>query len=106
MSTFNIDPSILAKAEEYVAREDQELDFDDKSLTKQALRSVTKTTVKARNTVKAVKERTVTKSVRALQVYNELGGDRAKVIAALMSTLGMSKAGATTYFYNAKKAAK
>lgn len=46
-----------------------------------------------------------TKGDLALQIYKRLGGDKTAVIGELMTGLGMSQAGATTYFYNAKKAA-
>lgn len=46
-----------------------------------------------------------TKGDLALQIYQRLSGDKTTVIAELQNGLGMSQAGATTYFYNAKKAA-
>lgn len=46
-----------------------------------------------------------TKGELALQIYKRLDGNKLSVIAELQSGLGMSQAGATTYFYNAKKAA-
>lgn len=46
-----------------------------------------------------------TKGDLALQVYKRLNGDKTQVISELQTGLGMSLAGATTYFYNAKKAA-
>jgi hypothetical protein len=47
-----------------------------------------------------------TKADRALEIYKRLSGDKAAVIAAIKDELSMSDAGATTYFYNAKKLAK
>lgn len=47
-----------------------------------------------------------TKSDRALEIFKRLSGDKAAVIAAIRDELSMSDAGATTYFYNAKKLAK
>ena len=47
-----------------------------------------------------------TKADRALEIFKRLGGDKAAVIAAIKDELSMSDAGATTYFYNAKKLAK
>ena len=44
-----------------------------------------------------------TKQTRAVDIYKRLGGDKAAVIQAIQDELGMSTAGATTYFYNAKK---
>lgn len=56
--------------------------------------------------VKAAKgAKTGTKQEAAVEIYKRLSGDKAAVIAAIMSELGMSTAGATTYFYNAKKLA-
>ena len=46
-----------------------------------------------------------TKQDRAVEIYRELNGDKATVISAIQERLGMSVAGATTYFYNAKKLA-
>lgn len=46
-----------------------------------------------------------TKSQRAVEIYKRLGGDKSLTIAAIQDELQMSLAGATTYFYNAKKAA-
>lgn len=46
-----------------------------------------------------------TKQELACMIYNRLAGDKALVIAAIQAELGMSTAGATTYFYNAKKLA-
>lgn len=45
-----------------------------------------------------------TKGDLALQIYTRLNGDKINVINELQTGLGMSLAGATTYFYNAKKA--
>lgn len=45
-----------------------------------------------------------TKGELALQIYQRLNGDKAGVLNELQNGLGMSLAGATTYFYNAKKA--
>ena len=45
-----------------------------------------------------------TKQMLANEIFARLGGDKAAVIAAIQLDLGMSLAGATTYFYNAKKA--
>lgn len=45
-----------------------------------------------------------TKSQLASDIYKRLNGDKASVIAAIQDELHMSLAGATTYFYNAKKA--
>jgi hypothetical protein len=47
-----------------------------------------------------------TKADRALEIFKRLGGDKSAVIAAIKDELSMSDAGATTYFYNAKKIAK
>ena len=46
-----------------------------------------------------------TKQDRTVEIYRELNGDKATVISAIQERLGMSVAGATTYFYNAKKLA-
>jgi hypothetical protein len=102
---YNIDPSILAAAEraseaEYTDENGEELTFGEK-MAKHA----TKVSTKARATVKVAKEKTqrVTKGTKATEIYRQFNGDKALVIAAYMDQLSMSKAGATTYFYNAKK---
>lgn len=46
-----------------------------------------------------------TKQDMAMAIYTRLGKDKAAVIAAIQAELGMSAAGASTYFYNAKKLA-
>jgi len=46
-----------------------------------------------------------TKQDLAVAIYTRLGGDKASVISAIQAELGMSAAGATTYFYNSKKLA-
>ncbi len=104
---YNIDPSILAAAErnseaEYMDEHGEELSFGEK-----VAKATGKVATKAKTTVKVAKEKTqrVTKAVRAAEIYKQFSGDKALVIAAYMDQLGMSKAGATTYFYNAKKAA-
>ena len=45
------------------------------------------------------------KQDRAVEIFRELNGDKAAVISAIQERLDMSVAGATTYFYNAKKLA-
>ena len=47
-----------------------------------------------------------TKGELALQIYQRLNGEKTQVINELQNGLGMSLAGATTYFYNAKKASQ
>lgn len=44
------------------------------------------------------------KAARAKEIVQQLQGVRKDSINAIMEQLGMSQAGATTYFYNAKKA--
>lgn len=46
-----------------------------------------------------------TKSQLAVEIYKRCSGDKAMTIAAIQDELQMSLAGATTYFYNAKKVA-
>jgi len=47
------------------------------------------------------------KQVEALRIYNEnVDEGKAKIVELFMSELDMSKAGATTYFYNMKKKAE
>jgi hypothetical protein len=49
-------------------------------------------------------KRTGTKLDIAISIYQSTNGDRKQTIEEIMTRCGMSKAGATTYFYNAKKA--
>ncbi len=46
-----------------------------------------------------------TKQDRAVEIYKRLNGVKGDVIQMIQAELGMSLAGATTYFYNAKKLA-
>ena len=55
--------------------------------------------------VKARKAEGPTKQERAVELYKRLNGSKVEVIQAIQTELGMSVAGATTYFYNAKKLA-
>lgn len=103
MNTYGIDLDVLAKAEEYLERPEQE-EESGFSIEK----AVTKSVTKAKAVVATAKEKTVrtnTKTARATAIYKQHNGDKATVINAYMTELGMSKAGATTYFYNAKKVA-
>lgn len=108
MNTFNVDPSILAKAESYTESEDM---YDEETpankMAEKIAKAVTKPAAKAKVTVKVAKEKTkrVTKASQAQEIYKKFAGDKTQVIQAFIDQLGMSKAGATTYFYNAKKAA-
>ena len=54
---------------------------------------------------KPAKSTGVSKQDRAVEIYREFNGDRKQTIEHIMERLGMSTAGATTYFYNAKKLA-
>lgn len=109
MNTFNVDPSILAKAESYVDQPEDNYEEDTpKTTLAQKIASVSaKPAKKAKAVVKVAKETTkrVTKAARAQEIYTKYAGDKKQIIEAFISELGMSKAGATTYFYNAKKAA-
>jgi hypothetical protein len=53
----------------------------------------------------ARKAKTGTKQEAAVAIFKRLNGDKASTISAIMDELGMSTAGATTYFYNSKKLA-
>lgn len=46
-----------------------------------------------------------TKSQKAVEIYKRCNGDKSLTISTIQDELQMSLAGATTYFYNAKKAA-
>lgn len=63
--------------------------------------------VKPKKSAKAknVAKRAGTKVEAAMEIFKRLSGDRVSVVDALQSELGMSKSGATTYFYNAKRVA-
>lgn len=60
---------------------------------------------KAPKAKRARKTEGPTKQERAVEIYKRLAGDKAQVIQAIQTELEMSVAGATTYFYNAKKLA-
>lgn len=82
-----------------------------KARAKLAEEVIAKAKTKAAKPVKAkaVKAKKVagapTKQDQAVAIYTRLGGDKAAVISAIQAELGMSAAGATTYFYNSKKLA-
>lgn len=48
-------------------------------------------------------KRTGTKQEAALAIFQRHQGDRKAVIADIQNELGMSNAGATTYYYNVKR---
>jgi len=62
---------------------------------------------KAQKAEKAAKpqreKRAGTKQEKAIEIFQRLNGVRADVVAVIQKELGMSLAGSTTYFYNAKK---
>jgi hypothetical protein len=70
---------------------------------------IAKAKTKAAPKAKAVKAKKVagapTKQDLAVAIFTRLNGDKAAVISAIQAELGMSAAGATTYFYNSKKLA-
>lgn len=47
-----------------------------------------------------------TKQSKAVEIYKRLKGEKNATIAAIRTELEMTEAGATTYFYNAKKIAQ
>jgi hypothetical protein len=51
------------------------------------------------------KTKGVSKIALAMEIFKKHNGNKQVVIAEFVEVLGMSKAGATTYFYNAKKSA-
>lgn len=64
--------------------------------------------VKSKAYVRTAKDKAVkagSKIEQAVAIYKRCNGDKAAVIAAIQAEAGMSLAGATTYFYNAKKLA-
>jgi hypothetical protein len=60
---------------------------------------------KAEKAKRARKTEGPTKQERAVEIYKRLNGVKGDVIQMIQAELGMSLAGATTYFYNAKKLA-
>lgn len=69
-------------------------------------KGVKKVSVTSKSSTKAVKSTKSgpTKAERALEIYKNRGSmPREGVIQMFMQELGMTKAGATTYFYNAKR---
>jgi hypothetical protein len=65
----------------------------------------TKTAKPKAKAEKKAKSTGSSKQDRAVEIFREFNGDRKQVIAAIVERLAMSTAGATTYFYNAKKIA-
>lgn len=100
---YAIDESILYKAERF-ADEPEILDEDIFAEPRPATVSPKPATPKATTKVaKPRKVRSNTLQSIAEKLYSDLQGDRKAVISSLIDTHGMTKAGATTYFYNAKK---
>lgn len=104
-NTFSIDPSILARAEEYDGADEAATEDEGSGYAERTRAVVKRSVAKAVSTAKQSTKRTNTKSIRAMEIYKQFAGDRALIIGAFMSELNMSRAGATTYFYNAKKVA-
>jgi len=61
--------------------------------------------VKAPKAPVARKAKSGTKQEAAVAIFKRFSGDKTTVISAIMDELSMSTAGATTYYYNAKKLA-
>lgn len=76
---------------------------NEAKVAKQAAKAASKGAVKAKRVSRRAGGRT--KLDQAVEIFRERSGDKAAVIADIQSKLGMSLAGATTYFYNAKKLA-
>ena len=66
--------------------------------------AASKAKAKTRVAKKSDGPRAGSKGEAAIGIFKRLNGDKAAVISAIQSELGMSLAGSTTYFYNAKKA--
>lgn len=86
--------AVAAYREEFVAR----------AHTKAAKAAKPKA-VKAPKAKRAKKTDGPTKQDRAVEIYKRLNGVKGDVIQMIQAELKMSLAGATTYFYNAKKLA-
>jgi hypothetical protein len=86
--------AVAAYKEEFVAR----------AQTKAAKAAKPKA-VKTPKVKRAKKTDGPTKQDRAVEIYKRLNGVKGDVIQMIQAELGMSLAGATTYFYNAKKLA-
>jgi hypothetical protein len=82
------------------ARKEYVEDFVARAEVKKAKVKAVKPKTKA---VVARKSTVPTKQSMATQIYRDLDGDKALVIAKIQEQLVMSLAGATTYYYNAKK---
>jgi hypothetical protein len=99
---YAIDESILYKAERF-ADEPEIIDEDIFTEPRPATFLPKLTTPKATTKVaKPRKARFNTLQSIAEKLYTDLQGDRKAVISSLIDTHGMTKAGATTYFYNVK----
>ncbi len=89
------------------ARESLKKEYAKKAFTN-IVKQVTKGAVVSKRINTGTTANPRTKQMFANQVYNErikLGESRDQIVNEIMERVGMSKAGATTYFYNAKKAA-
>lgn len=74
---------------------------------KKAAEPVGEKPVKGKRPSKPAKvARTGSKLEQAIAIYRRSNGEKASTIAAIQHECGMSVAGATTYYYNARKAVK
>jgi hypothetical protein len=87
--------AVAAYREEFVARAE----------TKAAAKAAKPKMERAPKVKRASKTEGPTKQDRAVEIYKRLDGVKGDVIQMIQAELGMSLAGATTYFYNAKKLA-
>lgn len=87
--------SLKAYKEDYIARAE----------TAAVVKAAKPKAVKASKAKRASKTDGPTKQDRAVDIYKRLNGVKGDVIQMIQAELGMSLAGATTYFYNAKKLA-
>jgi hypothetical protein len=96
---YVIDQEVLSKAEQYI---DEPEVFEDDVVEKSAPTSTA--VIKPLKQAKA--RRVGTKQALVNEFFLKYGDDRQAILNYLMTDLGMSRAGATTYYYNAKKNAK
>lgn len=101
---YAIDQSILYKAERFV--DEPEIIDEDLFSNPPPVAVAAKPTEAAVKPKKARAPKRGTLQATAAEVYDSMQGDRKAVIECLILNYNMTKAGATTYFYNAKKNAK
>lgn len=75
----------------------------EKAKAKDKPKAAEKPAEKPKGRTKRARGEGPTKQDKAVEIFKRLNGDKGQTIVAIQAELGMSQAGATTYFYNSKR---